>query len=170
MHLSITVTAHCWHPRVFFLTTGLEPQYSCRCLLYRLGPECRPYSRPYTPTPISWKQVKFPTTVALQDKHDRNETWLQNRAARIICTNFDIINYRGIDLVRELQWLSISQRINYFLCVLVFNCIHGNAPCYLSDSIAMASHMHDRNTRLNMSPDVNAPLGRTHYMRSSFIL
>ena len=94
---------------------------------------------------------------------------LQNRAARIICNNFDIINYRGIDLVRELQWLSISQRINYFLCVLVFNCIHGNAPRYLSDSIDMASHMHDRNTRLNMSSNVNVPLGRTHYMRSSFI-
>ena len=94
---------------------------------------------------------------------------LQNRAARIICQNVDIINYRGIDLVRELQWLSISQRINYFLCVLVLNCIHGNAPRYLSDSIDMASHMHDRNTRLNMSPDVNAPLGRTHYMDSSCI-
>ena len=94
---------------------------------------------------------------------------LQNRAARIICNNFDIINYRGIDFVRELQWLSISQLINYFLCVLVFNCIHGNAPRYLSDSIDMASHMHDRNTRLNMSSDVNVPLGRTHYMRSSII-
>ena len=34
----------------------------------------------------------------------------------------------------------------------------------------MASHMHDRNTRLNnMSSDVNVPLGRTHYMRRSFI-
>ena len=33
----------------------------------------------------------------------------------------------------------------------------------------MASHMHDRNTRLNMSLDVNVPLGRTHYMRGSFI-
>ena len=69
-----------------------------------------------------------------------------------------------LDLVRELQWLSISQRINYFLCVLVFNCIHGNAPRYLSDSFDMASHMHDRNTRQNMSS-----LGRTHFMRSSFI-
>ena len=94
---------------------------------------------------------------------------LQNRAARIICKNVDIINYRGIDLIRELQWLSMSQRINYFLCVLVFNCIHGNAARYLSDSIDMASHMHDRNTRLNMSSDVNVPLGRTHYTRSSFI-
>ena len=73
----------------------------------------------------------------------------QNRAARIICKQIDIINYRGIDLVRELQWLSISQRIDYFLCVLVFKCIHG-APRHLSDSIDMASHiMHDRNTRLN---------------------
>ena len=93
---------------------------------------------------------------------------LQNRAARIICNNFDISNYRGIDLVRELQWLSISQRINYFLCVLVLNCIHGNAPRYLADSIDMASHMHDRNTRLNMSSDVNVPLGRTHYITNVF--
>ena len=55
--------------------------------------------------------------------------------------------------------------------MLVFKCIHGNAPRYLSDSIDMASHiiMHDRNTRLNMSSDVNVLLGRTHYMRSSFI-
>ena len=29
--------------------------------------------------------------------------------------------------------------------------------------------MHDRNTRLNMSLDVNVPLSRTHYMRGSFI-
>ena len=95
---------------------------------------------------------------------------LQNRAARIICKIFEIINnYRGIDLVRELQWLSISQQINYCLCVLVSNCINGNAPRYLSDSIGIASHMHDRNTRLNMSSYVNVPLGRTHYMRSSFI-
>ena len=70
----------------------------------------------------------------------------------------DIINYRGIDSVRE----SISQRINYFVYVLVFNCSHGNAPRDLSESIAMASHMHDRNTRLNMSSDVNVPLGRTY--------
>ena len=34
----------------------------------------------------------------------------------------------------------------------------------------MASDMHDRNTRLNiMSSDDNVPLGRTHYMRISFI-
>ena len=58
---------------------------------------------------------------------------------------------------------------NNCLCVLVFNCIHGNAPRYLSESIDMASHMHDRNTRLNMSSDVNVPLGRTHYRCISFI-
>ena len=39
--------------------------------------------------------------------------------------------------------------------MLVFNCIRGNAARYLSDSIDMTSHMHDRNTRLNMSSDVN---------------
>ena len=113
--------------------------------------------------------IKVSINVFTSVKRMERGNALQNRAARIICTNFDIINYRGIDLVRELQWLSISQRINYFLCVLVFNCIHGNAPRYLSDSIDMASHMHDINTRLNMPSDVNVPLGKIHYMRSSFI-
>ena len=43
------------------------------------------------------------------------------------------------------------------------------APRYLSDSIDMAYHMQDRSTRLNMSSDVNVPLGRTHYMRSGAV-
>ena len=29
--------------------------------------------------------------------------------------------------------------------------------------------MQDRSTRLNMSSDVNVPLGRTHYMRSGAV-
>ena len=49
--------------------------------------------------------------------------------------------------------------------MLIFNCIHGNASRYLSDSIDMVSHMHAINTLLNMSLDVNVPLGRTYSKR-----
>ena len=31
-------------------------------------------------------------------------------------------------LLADLHWLRIPQRIQYKLCVLVFNCVHGSAP------------------------------------------
>ena len=41
--------------------------------------------------------------------------WLPNQAARIISSNFDIINVRGGDLVKQLKWQTMSQRIDYYL-------------------------------------------------------
>ena len=50
---------------------------------------------------------------------------IQNLLARIICDNFDYIHSRGIDLVRSLKLQTIRERRDYFLCVLMFKCIHG---------------------------------------------
>ena len=86
---------------------------------------------------------------------------LQNRAARIICNNFDIINVSDIHLVNKLESLTISQRIDYFLCLYVYRCIHSIALSYLSNSIAMASNMHDRQTRLNATMNAIVPSIRT---------
>ena len=38
---------------------------------------------------------------------------MQNRAARLITNNFDF-NTREIDIVRDLGWLNITQRRDYF--------------------------------------------------------
>jgi len=38
-------------------------------------------------------------------------------------------------LLADLHWLRIPQRIQYKLCVLVFNCVHGSAPGYLHEVI-----------------------------------
>ena len=62
---------------------------------------------------------------------------LQNRAARIITGNYDFINTRGIDLVKNLKWMCVSQRRDYFIAILMFKSIHGLAPHYL---YAMKSH------------------------------
>jgi hypothetical protein len=94
---------------------------------------------------------------------------LQNRAARIICSNFDIINFRGEDLVRELQWQSVSQRVNYYLATLMFNSIHGNAPDHLCNSITMACESNDVNTRLRNTMKVELPICKTVNMKKSFL-
>ena len=94
---------------------------------------------------------------------------LQNRAARIICGNFDIVNTRGIDLVSSLGWQTIEQRINYFLGVTMYNCIHGTAPMYLCNSVVMACECNDRYTRLNDTMQVQVPCFKTDAFKRSFI-
>jgi hypothetical protein len=94
---------------------------------------------------------------------------LQNRAARIICSNFDIINTRGIDLVHELQWQSVSQRIEYFIAVQMHNCIYGNAPDYLVNSVVMACESNDVNTRSNDTMNVQVPFCKSDFFKKSFI-
>ena len=44
---------------------------------------------------------------------------LQNRAARIVSGNYDyVINTRGIELVKSLQWMNVHQRRDYFMSIL----------------------------------------------------
>ena len=62
--------------------------------------------------------------------------------ARIICNNFDYIHSHGIDLVRSLKLLTIRERRDYFLCVLMLKCIHGLAPHYLSNDVTMHVDIH----------------------------
>ena len=60
---------------------------------------------------------------------------LQNRAARTITGNPDYVNTRGIELVKTLKWMCVSQRRYYFMLLLMFKSIHGLAPDYLCDVI-----------------------------------
>jgi len=72
---------------------------------------------------------------------------LQNYAARVIKKNFDYINVRGVDLVRELGWMNVKQRIMYFQILLMFKSIHGLAPDYLVNSVIMEIEISEVNTR-----------------------
>jgi len=45
---------------------------------------------------------------------------------------------------RYQQWLRIPQRIQYKLCVLVFNCLHGTAPRYLQEVICPVENIEPR--------------------------
>jgi hypothetical protein len=94
---------------------------------------------------------------------------LQNRAARIVCSNFDFINTRGEDLVRQLHWQNITQHINYFLSTQMYNSIHGYAPSYLVNSIVMACDASDVNTRRSDTMNVEVPFCNTDVMKKSFI-
>jgi len=41
--------------------------------------------------------------------------------------------------LHDCHWLMITKRIEYKLCTLVYRCLHGNAPRYLADHVALTS-------------------------------
>ena len=77
---------------------------------------------------------------------------IQNLAARIILNNFDYVNSRGIDLVKQLKWMNVSERFLYFERLLMYKCIYGMAPDYLANGIIMDIELRNVNTR---SHDMN---------------
>ena len=77
----------------------------------------------------------------------RKAQGLQNQAARIITGNFDFINTRGEELVRELKWQTLSERRTFHVATLMFKCVNGQAPNYLCDQINLLSDVNNYRTR-----------------------
>ena len=48
----------------------------------------------------------------------------------------------------KLPWLDVPERIEYKLGVMVYRCLHGQAPCYLADHLIPASDAAPRRGRL----------------------
>ena len=82
---------------------------------------------------------------------------LQNRAAGILTGKFDYVNTRGIDLVKTLGLMNVSQRRDYFMIILMFKSIHGLVPNYLCDEITMQRDIAVRTTRSTINNNVHVP-------------
>ena len=57
------------------------------------------------------------------------------------------VNTRGIDIAKNLKWMSVSQRRDYVMSILMFKSIHGLAPDCMCDEINMQSDIAERSTR-----------------------
>lgn len=70
---------------------------------------------------------------------------LQNRAMRYILK----CDYRTPSefMLKTLNWMSVSQRINYNVIIFVFKMIKKLVPEYLYKKITYANEIHERNTR-----------------------
>ena len=65
-----------------------------------------------------------------------------NAAARLVFSSrmYDHVT----PLLQELHWLRMEQRIEFKLAVLVYRCLHGLAPSYLSNSLHRVSNLESR--------------------------
>ena len=105
------------------------------------------YEFTYASGPVSWLTA-----------HDTNKVQrLQNRAARISTGNYDYVNTRGIDLVKTLGLMNVSQRRDYFMIILMFKSIPGLVPNYLCDEITIQRDIAVRTTRSTINNNVHVP-------------
>ena len=63
---------------------------------------------------------------------------------------------------------TLDDRRSYYLCTLMYKCIHGTAPQWLSNLILMACESHDVHTRSAESLNVVIPKPRLEVFRNSF--
>jgi len=70
---------------------------------------------------------------------------LQNKAMRIIirCNR----RIRIVDMLETFQFMSINERIEYNVCLLINKIINGLCPSYLRDKVNLVQHVSSINTR-----------------------
>ena len=94
---------------------------------------------------------------------------IQNTAARIIFNNFDYINTRSADLLRNLSWINVEHRRDFLMAKLMFKCLHGQAPNYLSDMFYYESEVHNYPTRHSQALNLKPPTFNTELFRTSLV-
>jgi hypothetical protein len=83
---------------------------------------------------------------------------LQKKAARIILdVNHRDYNTRSSDLLDELGWLPLADRIQYLRAVQVYKCVNGLSPPGLQEMFVPNSQMHSHLTRSAMNMNFYVP-------------
>ena len=60
--------------------------------------------------------------------------------------------------------MNIAQRRDFLIRILMFKCLHGLAPNYLSDPLVYTHDIHSYNTRQAAQNCLFVPSGRTTYL------
>ena len=93
---------------------------------------------------------------------------LQNTAARIVTGNFNYRDIRGEELVKVLGWQTLCERRRFHTAVLMYKCIYGLAPHYLSDQVTRVSDVNIYNTRSTTTLNVLVPTVNRNVFKKSF--
>ena len=127
--------------------------------LSRLKPVLPSHMLMYIYTSIIQPKIDYAISIwGYTTAHNINKVQrLQNRAARILTGNYDYANTRGIDLVKTLGLMNVSQRRDYFMIMLMFKSIHGLLPNYLCDEMTMQRDIAERTTRSSIDNNVHVP-------------
>ena len=89
---------------------------------------------------------------------------VQNAAARLITNSSRFTHITPI--LRDLHWLPVNERVTYKILILVFKCLHGMAPSYLSSKISSYEPrrpLRSQNKNLLVIPEVDNNYGKRSF-------
>ena len=89
------------------------------------------------------------TLAGLPENQHRRLQSVLNAAARLIHQTSQCQHITP--LLRQLHWLRSRERVDFKLAVLIFRCLHGLAPGYLSDDIRRVADTNRRRLRSSSS-------------------
>ena len=93
----------------------------------------------------------------------------QNRIARVISNIFSF-NISGISIVKDLGWFNVTERRDFLTCMLIYKCLLGDAPNYLSDQLTYVDELSVRETRQTNCNLLHVPFYKTCFYERSFLL
>ena len=91
----------------------------------------------------------------------------QKLAARIILNDFDYRNSRGQILCNSLGFKPFIERYKYTTSCLIYKCVHGSVPTYLSDHILFEFEVHNYQTRGAINNNLYLPLPKKEKYKQS---
>ena len=103
---------------------------------------------------ILWETFGGPDPITLAPENAFGGLWTPNSVSS---PHYDHIS----SLLVDIHWLRMAERIQYKLCVLVYRCLHGSAPCYLQQTVCPVASMESRRRlRSVTSSDLMVPATR----------
>ena len=81
---------------------------------------------------------------------------MQNRCARIVSKNFDF-NISSKTLLKQLGWMDISTRFQYFIGILMYKFVHNLLPPSASWMFTLVRNSHSYPTRSSVTNDIDSP-------------
>ena len=97
-----------------------------------------------------WYSLDYSIVLPYELAHQRRTSpncSVQNFAARVV-TGSRKLEYMT-PVLRDLNWLPVSNMLTYTVGTLTFKCVNGLAPRYLCSRLVTGVTVHDRNTRKN---------------------
>ncbi len=91
---------------------------------------------------------------------------LQNRGARMLLD----CDYRAhcVNMLSELKWLNIKDRLNFHKMCLVYKCRNGLVPQYLAETFSNVSSKREHHTRAQTRQNLTLVKPKNNQLRRSF--
>ena len=70
--------------------------------------------------------------------------------------------------MKELNWITIFTRIKYFQAILMFKCMNGLAPDYLTSKFTVCSDLYSHSLRSTTFGHLHIPRSKSKYFKMTF--